>query len=63
MLFLMMSLSFLGHFEVTIPTWFLPQGMQRNDGLFGEFMAGVMGGPSSPRLAQRPLWPQPSALL
>src|SRR5690606_2861459 len=41
-LFVLMALNFFGMFEFGIPGWLIPQGLQRKDGLMGEFLAGVM---------------------
>ncbi len=42
-LFVLMSLNFFGFFEFGLPAWLIPQRKhQKDDGLFGEFMAGVM---------------------
>ena len=42
-LFVLMSLNFFGFFEFGLPSWMMPQRKhQKDDGLFGEFMAGVM---------------------
>jgi len=42
-LFVLMSLNFFGFFEFGLPSWLIPQRKHNKDeGLFGEFMAGVM---------------------
>ncbi len=42
-LFVLMSLNFFGFFEFGLPSWMIPQRKHKQDeGLFGEFMAGVM---------------------